>query len=79
MASEDIGLIGPDEIAYRLDLTPAELKVTYNALHALLDDFGRDQRDVQAIIRGVIDKLPPRESIETINLGLPRGRARRRD
>ena len=31
MAKDDIGLIEPDEIAYRLELTPSELKLTYSA------------------------------------------------
>jgi len=76
MTTDDIGLIGPDEIAYRLELTPAELKVTYNALKTLLNDFGHDEYDVQRIIRGVIGKLPPPESIESIDLRLPRSRPR---
>jgi hypothetical protein len=74
MAAEDSGLIGRDDIAYRLELTPAELKVTYTALHSLLNDFGHDEHAVRRIIRGVIDKLPPANSIESIDLGLPRGR-----
>ena len=40
MAKDDIGLIEPDEIAYRLDLTPAELKLTYSALRALSTTSG---------------------------------------
>jgi hypothetical protein len=72
----DAGLIGPDETAYRLELTPAELKVTYTALKALLNDFGHDEYDVQRIVRSVLDKLPPGESIESIDLKLPRGRPR---
>ena len=76
MATDDPALIGPDEIAYRLELTPAELKVTYNALKTLLNDFGHDEYDVQRIIRGVIDKLPPPSSIEAIDLKLPRSRPR---
>ena len=40
MAKHDIGLIEPDEIAYRLELTPPELKLTYSALKALLNDSG---------------------------------------
>jgi hypothetical protein len=43
MAKDDIGLIEPDEIAYRLELTPSELKLTYSALKALLNDFGHDE------------------------------------
>lgn len=76
MSSEDLNLIGPDEIAYRLDLTPAELKVTYNALKTMLNDFGHDEYDVLRIIRTVIDKLPPPASIESIDLQLPRSRPR---
>jgi hypothetical protein len=69
-------LIGPDETAYRLELTPAELKVTHTALKALLDGFGHDEVDVQRIVRGVLDKLPPADSVESIDLRLPRGRPR---
>ena len=76
MDADDIGLIAPDEIAYRLELTPAELKVTYNALKALLNDFGHDEYDVQRLVRSVLDKLPPPSSIEGIDLRLPRGRPR---
>jgi hypothetical protein len=72
MAKDDIGLIEPDEIAYRLELTPSELKLTYSALKALLNDFGHDEYDVQRIIRSVLNKLPPSESIEAIDLRLPR-------
>ena len=35
---EELHLIGPDEIAYRLDLTPAQLKITWVALKSLSDD-----------------------------------------
>jgi hypothetical protein len=76
MTTDDLGLIGPDDIAYRLELTPAELKVTYNALKTLLNDFGHDEYDVQRLIRSVIAKLPPPESIESIDLRLPRSRPR---
>ena len=69
MAEDDeLHLIGDDEIAYRLDLTPSELKITYTALHSLLDDLGHDERDVQAIVRRVIDKLPDEPSIRAIQL-----------
>ncbi len=72
MDEPDSGLIGPDETAYRLELTPGELKVTYTALKALMNDFGHDEYDVQRIVRQVLDKLPPAESIESIDLRLPR-------
>jgi hypothetical protein len=73
---DDTELIGPDEIAYRLELTPRELKVTHTALRSLLNDLGHDEYDVQQIVRAVIAKLPERHSIEAIDLGLPRGRPR---
>jgi hypothetical protein len=76
MATDDIGLVGPDEIAYRLELTPGELKVTHSALKSFLDDFGHEERDVQRIIRDVLDKLPPPASVESIDLGLARRGAR---
>jgi hypothetical protein len=74
MADDDeLHLIGPDEIAYRLELTPGELKVTHTALHSLLDDLGHDERDVQAIVRAVLDKLPDEHSIRAITLPDRRG------
>jgi len=68
MATTDPALIGPDDIAFRLDLTPAQLKVTHTALKSLLDDFGHDERDVGQIVREVIAKLPDAESIRAIDL-----------
>jgi hypothetical protein len=68
MASSDPALIGSDEIAYRLDLTPAQLKVTYMALKSFLDDFGHDERDVARIVHSVIAKLPDADSIRAIDL-----------
>jgi hypothetical protein len=64
----------PDRIAYTLDLTPAELKLTYSALRSLLDDFGHDERDVAAIVRRVIAKLPDEHSIRAIDLRAELGR-----
>jgi len=76
MAQTDVDLVGPDEIAYRLELTPGELKVTYSALKSLFNALGHDEQDVLRIVRSVLDKLPPPESIESIDLNLPRGRRR---
>ena len=76
MDSADPSLIGPDETAYRLELTPGELKVTHTALKSLMNDLGHDEYDVQRIVRGVLDKLPPAASVESIDLRLPRGRPR---
>ena len=59
---------GPDDIAYRLELTPAQLKITHTALHALLDDLGHDEADVKDVVRAVLDKLPDEHSIRAIDL-----------
>jgi hypothetical protein len=65
-----------EETSYRLELSPAELKVTYTALRGLLNDYGHDEYDVQRIVRSVIEKLPPGKEIEAIDLHLPRARPR---
>src|ERR687893_1123510 len=68
MADEELHLIGPDEIAYRLDLTPAQLKITWTALKSFLDDFGHDERDVHELVREVLGKLPDEHSIRAVDL-----------
>jgi hypothetical protein len=69
MASEEeLHLIGPDEIAFRLDLTAEQLKITHAALHAMLDGFGHEERDVHRIIHEVLDKLPDEHSIRAIEI-----------
>jgi hypothetical protein len=65
---DDLNLIGPDEIAYRLDLTPAQLKITFTALRSYADDFGHDEGDVAAIAREVLGKLPDEHSIRAIDI-----------
>ncbi|HKF79389.1 MAG TPA: hypothetical protein VKB17_01035 [Thermoleophilaceae bacterium] len=68
MADEELHLIGPEEIAYRLDLTPAQLKITWTALRAFADDFGHDEREVHAAVREVLDKLPDEHAIRAIDI-----------
>lgn len=60
--------IGPDEIAYRLELTPAELKITYYAVHSFLDDLGHDQADVLRVVHRVLGKLPDEHSVRDIDI-----------
>ena len=72
MADEELHLIGPDEIAYRLDLTPAQLKITWTALKSFLDDFGHDEPEIHKIVRAVLEKLPDEHSIRAIDIS--RGR-----
>ena len=66
MATDD--LIASDETAFRLDLTPAQLKITYSALKSMLADFGHDQPDVHRILREILAKLPDEPSIRAIDL-----------
>ena len=66
--SDDLHLIGPDEIAFRLDLTAAQLKITHTALKSLLDDFGHEEQDVHEVIKQVLDKLPDEHAIRAIDL-----------
>jgi hypothetical protein len=68
MAAEPSDLIAPDETAFRLELTPAQLKVTHSALRSMLSDFGHDQPDVHRIIREILAKLPDDASIRAINI-----------
>jgi hypothetical protein len=67
MATDD--LIAPHETAFRLELTPAQLKVTHSALRAMLADFGHDQPDVHRVLREILAKLPDEASIRAIDLG----------
>jgi hypothetical protein len=70
MAADD--LIAPDETAFRLELTAAQLKITHAALKSMLADFGHDEPDVHRIIREVLTKLPDDASIRAIDIGPPR-------
>lgn len=65
---EPTNLIGPRDIAYRLELTPAQLKITWTALHSLLDDFGHEEQDLINLVHEVLDKLPDEHSIRAIDL-----------
>ena len=68
MATEDDDLIGPDETAYRLELTAAQLKMTHTALKSLLDDFGHDEHEVKRVVLEVLAKLPDENAIRSIDL-----------
>ncbi len=68
MPEDERNLIGPDDTAYRVDLTPAQLKITWTALKSMLDDFGHDEREVQDIICEVLAKLPDEHAVRAIDL-----------
>jgi hypothetical protein len=61
-------LIQPDETAYRLELTAAQLKIVHTALKALYDDLGHEERDVKQVVASVLAKLPGEHEIRAIDL-----------
>jgi hypothetical protein len=61
-------LIQPGEIAFRLDLTAAQLKIVHTALKSLFDDLGREEHDVKQVVGAVLDKLPGEHDIRAIDL-----------
>jgi hypothetical protein len=66
--AEDLHLIQPDEIAYHLELTAAQLKIVHTALKSLFDDLGHEENDVKGVVRAVLDKLPGEHEIRAIDL-----------
>ena len=62
-------LIAPDEIAFRLELTAAQLKIVHTALKSLFDDLGHEERDVKRVVSAVLAKLPGEHEIRAIDLG----------
>jgi hypothetical protein len=61
-------LIQPDEIAFRLELTPAQLKIVHTALKSLFDDLGHEEGDVKRVGQAVLSKLPGEHEIRAIDL-----------
>ncbi|HEY2259883.1 MAG TPA: hypothetical protein VGH45_09220 [Solirubrobacteraceae bacterium] len=61
-------LIGPDQPAFRLEMTAAQMKVVHTALKSLLDDLGREQHDVRDVVASVLAKLPGEHDIRAIDL-----------
>jgi hypothetical protein len=61
--SDDTALIPDDEVAFRLELTPPQLRIVNAALRSYYDDFGHDERDVRDLVREVLAKLPDPASL----------------
>src|SRR5690242_5877578 len=61
-------LIGPDETAFRLELTAAQLKIVHTALKSLYDDLGHEEHDVKQVVQAVLAKLPGEHEIRAIDL-----------
>jgi hypothetical protein len=64
----DDNLIQPGEIAFRLELTAAQLKIVHTALKSLYDDLGREQHDIKQVVGSVLAKLPGEHEIRAIDL-----------
>ncbi|MGZ4187932.1 MAG: hypothetical protein ACXVUE_19695 [Solirubrobacteraceae bacterium] len=67
-------LIQPGEIAFRLDLTAAQLKIVHTALKSLFDGLGHEEHDVKMVVSQVLDKLPGEHDIRAIDLDRELGR-----
>jgi hypothetical protein len=65
---DDDDLIKPGEIAFRLELTAAQLKIVHTALKSLYDDLGHEQHDVRNVVTSVLAKLPGEHDIRAIDL-----------
>ena len=61
-------LIGPNEIAFRLELTAAQLKIVHTALKSLWDGLGHEEHDVKQVVQAVLAKLPGEHEIRAIDL-----------
>ena len=61
--SED--LIGPSDIAFELELTAAQLKVTHTALKSLRDDGGRAARAIAVCQIRATRKAPNRRLVSS--------------
>jgi hypothetical protein len=64
----DGDLIGPNETAFRLELTAAQLKIVHTALRSLFDDLGHEEHDVKDVVSAVLSKLPGEHEIRAIDL-----------
>jgi hypothetical protein len=51
-----------------LELDAADMKVTWSALHTLLDDSVRTQRDDREHLRALLERLPGEHDIRAIDL-----------
>lgn len=65
---DEMDLIGPDDVAFHLELTAVEMKVTHTALHALYDGLGHEEHAIREIVQRVLDKLPGEHDMRAITL-----------
>ena len=58
---------GPSPFRYHLELTPAQLRLTHDALRTLAVEPGSDER-TRRIVAEVLEMLPDEEAIAQIRL-----------
>ncbi len=58
---------GPSPFRYHLELTPAQLKLTHDALRTLAVEPGSDER-MRRIVAEVLEMLPDEDTIAQIRL-----------
>lgn len=68
MSDDQTNLIPADEPVIDLQLTAAEMKVTYTALKAYFDDFGHEESDLHVLVRGILGRLPGEHDMRAIDL-----------
>jgi hypothetical protein len=67
LADDVTARIGDDE-REPLILDAASMKVTWSALHTLLDDSSRGQDDARTHLRALLDRLPGEHDMRAIDL-----------
>jgi hypothetical protein len=66
--TDDLNLIEPNEIAFLVEFTAAQLKIVYTALKSLYDDLGHEESDIEQVVESVLAKLPGEHEIRAIDL-----------
>jgi hypothetical protein len=59
---------GPSPFKYHLELTPAQLRLTYDGLQALLAELGEDRVEARKVIAEVVEMLPDERAIAAIRV-----------
>ena len=59
---------GPSPFKYHLELTPAQLRLTHDALRDLLDGLGEERLEARRVIGEVLEMLPDEHAIAAIRL-----------
>jgi hypothetical protein len=59
---------GPSPFKYHLELTPAQLRLTHDALRDLLEGLGEERAEAKRVIGEVLEMLPDENAIAAIRL-----------